>query len=186
MKPKEISYLPFHVINEFMVSSYRLAVLQWVLERQQTISPEHSKAIHLTLKSALKVPGFRNASLAPLPLKIRNSEVVFEKSPDFTKHVLAAWAETHPELAEKAYAFLVKREWKVLPLEFDRSRVSGFLPTWPKNDDFEVVTTAFLEEYPEYAEQSDDATLMLVWICNRLPVDLVDPMDWEMWDLEEK
>jgi hypothetical protein len=186
MNSNQIAYLPFHVINEFMVSSYRLSVLQWVLERQQTLSSNHSKAIHTSIKSLLKVPGFRNAALAPLPLKVKHAEVVFEKSPEFAKHVLAGWAETHPELAQQAYDFLVAREWKVLPLAFDRSRVNGFLPTWPKEDDFENLTTAFLAQHPEYEEQSDDATLMLVWVSNRLPVELLDPMEWELWDQEEK
>ena len=53
MENKEIAYLPFHVINEFMVSPYRLAILSQVLEQQKNISAEHSKGIHNIIKSGL-------------------------------------------------------------------------------------------------------------------------------------
>ena len=179
MENKEIAYLPFHVINEFMVSPYRLSILSQVLEQQKNISTEHSKGIHNIVKSSLKVPGFRNAALAPLPIKVKHSEKIFEKNPEFVKHVLAGWAELHDELAEQIYEFLIEKEWKLLPLKVDRSKLQGILPTWPEKDDFGSLTDAFVEKYPEYAEQTDDVTLMIVWVSNRLPVDLKDPMEWE-------
>ena len=185
MENKEIAYLPFHVINEFMVSPYRLSILSQVLEQQKNISTEHSKGIHNIVKSSLKVPGFRNAALAPLHIKVKHSENIFEKNPEFVKHVLAGWAELHIELAEQIYAFLIEKEWKLLPLKVDRSKLNGILPTWPEKDDFGSLTDAFVEKYPQYAEQTDDVTLMIVWVSNRLPVELKDPMEWE-YDEEQK
>jgi hypothetical protein len=179
MENKKIAYLPFHVINEFMVSPYRLSVIQRVLEKQQSISPNHSKTIHLLIKNSIKVPGFRNAGVAPLMLKVKYSEPVFENNPEYVKHILAGWYETEPELAQLVFSFLVDRGWKVLPLAADRSQLSGILPTWPKDDDFETLTAAFAELNPAYREKLDDVTLMIVWISNRLPIEIKDPMEWE-------
>ena len=123
--------------------------------------------------------------MAPLPIKVKYSEKIFEQSPDFVKHVLAGWVELHPELAELIYNFLIEKEWKLLPLAADRSKLSGILPTWPEKDDFGSLTDAFVEAHPEYTEQTDDVTLMIVWISNRLPVELKDPMEWE-YDEESK
>lgn len=185
MENNQIAYLPFHVINEFMVSPYRLSVIQRVLEKQQSISPAHSKGIQQIIKNWLKVPGFRNAALAPLPLKVKHSESVFEKNPEYVKHILAGWAEINQPLAEEVFTFLQQRGWKLLPLKVDRAQLKGILPTWPKGDDFETLTEGFSKAYPQYAEQLDDVTLMIVWVSNRLPVDIKDPMEWEYSGEEE-
>ena len=124
--------------------------------------------------------------MAPLPLKVKHSEQVFEKNPEYVKHILAGWAEINTDLAEKMYAFLSQHGWKLLPLKVDRSKLNGILPTWPKGDDFESLTKGFAETYPEYAEQLDDVTLMIVWVSNRLPVEINDPMEWEYTGEEEE
>ncbi|MBI9048303.1 MAG: hypothetical protein JEZ00_02700 [Anaerolineaceae bacterium] len=182
MENKEIATLPFHVINEFMVSPYRLGILSQVFEQQKNISTSHSKGIHNIIKSSLKVPGFRNAALAPLPIKVKHAEQIFEKNPEFAKHILAGWYEINPELAKIVFSFLESREWKLLPLKLDRSNLPGILPTWPEKEDFETLTTAFVEAYPEYTDKTDDVTLMIVWISNRLPIEMKNPMEWEYVD----
>ena len=88
---KSIQFLPFHAINEFMLPEYRLQVIGSVFQNVDQLPSEHQRAIHRIQKKYLKIPGFRNSSLAPTPIKIRNAVTAFEKSSEFVAELLSAW-----------------------------------------------------------------------------------------------
>ncbi len=162
-------YLPFHAINEFMRNDYRLAVVRSALAALPDLPESYRKPIDQHTKRLVKVPGFRNSDKAPMRVRVVPTADAFEKSPDLVAAILSAWAEVHPELRQKVYDLLVGRGWEVLPLDADRTKLPGFSIHWPKGEDFEGLYKAYQEMYPGDDSKSDDVSLMIVWLSNRLP-----------------
>lgn len=157
-----------------MLPEFRLQVISKVLHGLDALPGDRRGAINAQLKRHLQVPGFRNAALAPLPIKIKNSVTPFERSSDMVAQILAGWYELHPELCQQVNDLLVERGWELLPLDADRAKLPGFLTRWPKKESFEVVTTAFHAKYPDLQAADNDISLMTVWLSGRLPYDLIE------------
>jgi hypothetical protein len=171
MDKKTSSFLPFNAINQFMVPEYRLSVLQRVFSGIERLPGARKAAINNLVKRQFSVPGFRNSAAAPASLKIKSSVSVFERNAEFTGQVIMAWSELNPELRTQVYDFLVARNWELLPGETDRTKLPGFLTSWPKGEDFDVLDKAFQEIYPEKTASDNDIRLMVVWLSGRLPFD---------------
>ena len=166
---EEISFLPFHAINEFMNSEYRLSVIRSALNSLPSLPVEFRTPIDRLTKKIVKVPGFRNSLKAPVPIKVRPLAEAFEKSPELVAAILAVWSESHQELRQHVYDFLISRNWEILPVDADRTKLPGFLTVWPKDEDFEKLAAAFQELHPEENASTDDISLMVVWLSDRLP-----------------
>ena len=171
---KSIQFLPFHAINEFMLPEYRLDVIKNVFQNVDQLPPEHQRAIHRIQKKYLKIPGFRNSTLAPTPIKIRNAVTPFEKSSEFVAELLSAWKVLHEKLGEEISAVLNDMGWEILPVEANHAKLPGFMITWPKSDTFEVIEEKFKEMYPDKNYLEDDVRLMIVWMGGRLPYELYE------------
>lgn len=172
MDDKKVQFYPFHAINEFMLPDYRHEVLQQVLSDTSKLTNAQRGALNGEIKRLVKVPGFRNSSIAPLPLKIRAAETTFEKNPGFTARVLQCWSEIHEDLRQQVYDLLKNRNWEILPVEADRTKLPGFLGDWPKQDTYEVLNKAFSETYADSTASENDVRLMIVWLSGRLPVNM--------------
>ncbi len=172
MDDKHLQYFPFHTINEFMVSEYRLHVIQTVISNLDHIPGERRSAINGLIKRHIQVPGFRNSTQAPSGLKARSSVSAFERRPEFVANVLQAWSDLKPELRQKVHDFLKGRQWEVLPPEADRSRLPGFLTTWPKGETYDVLGEAFAQAFPDEKVDENDLRLMIVWLAGCLPYDM--------------
>jgi hypothetical protein len=199
MSEKEISFLPFHAINEFMRGDYRLTVLRTALNAAPELPESVRKPLEQAVKKHVKVPGFRNAEKAPAPIKAMAMGKAFEQHPDVVASVIAAWAASKPDLQQQVYAVLEKagwkffptelsltdlspdkvKEWAILPLSADRTRLPGFATQWPHNSNFESLYDAFTAMYPDVNESIDNVSLMVVWITMRLPVDVEEETDAE-------
>lgn len=166
---KRIQFAPFHAINEFMLPVYRQSVLQTVLGNLDQLPPGRRSAIVGLIKSSVKIPGFRNPTVAPLPLKVKGAVSAFEKNPQFTAQILSGWAELNPELRQQVHDLLKERGWEVLPPEADRSRMPGFRITWPQGEDYDQLDEAYAAAHPGVEFSRDDLRLMAVWVGNRLP-----------------
>lgn len=169
MDDKQISFLPFHAINEFMLEDYRREVLQVVLTGMNRLPAQRKTTLSSQIKRHVQVPGFRNSAQAPAPLKLRGSIKAFQSQPDFTAQVLQAWSELNADLRQKVYALLVERGWEVLPPEAERTRLPGFLADWPAGENYDVLDAGFSAMYPETQASSNDVRLMAVWLGGRLP-----------------
>jgi hypothetical protein len=169
MSDKKQEFLPFHAINEFMRADYRQVVVRTTLHNASQLPPEFREAIEKQTRRFVKVPGFRNSSLAPAGLRVAPTAETFERSADLVGAILAAWAETHAELRQQVFDLLTERGWELLPIEVNRAKLPGFLLQWPKGEDFEVITKAFAEKYPQFPQIADDISLMTVWLGDRLP-----------------
>jgi len=172
-------FLPFHAINEFMMDDYRKEVLKTVIGKLKELPGERQRKISGLIRRNVKVQGFRNSSLAPLPLKIKGAVENFEKSPVFVAEILEGWCELNKDLSEIIFGFLNERNWETLPVETDRSKLPGFLTRWPANETFDGLISAFHEKHKEFEVSDNDISLMVVWISNRLPYDLAEEPEEE-------
>jgi hypothetical protein len=171
---KKARFLPFHAINEYMLDDYRQLVIQSVLGNFNKLSEERQRKINSLIKNHVRVQGFRNSTVAPLPLKINGCIDTYKKSPEFVAQILGAWSEINSETKKTIFGYLEERSWKLLPIEADRSLLPGFMLEWPKVDSFEILIESFREKYPDYPLSDDDLSLMVVWLSNRLPYEMIE------------
>jgi hypothetical protein len=169
---KQAQFLPFHAINEFMRSDYRFGIVRTALVALPTLPRNLRAPIDRITKKTIKVTGFRNSAKSPAAVRTKPTADAFEKNPDLVAAILSAWAETKPELRQQVYDLLIERGWEVLPPDADRTKLPGFLPVWPKNEDFDTLNNAFFEKYAHTKHSNDDISLMVVWISSRLPYDV--------------
>jgi hypothetical protein len=184
MDDKQIRYIPFHAINEFMNDDYRLKVIQIVLRDVDKLPGERKGRINGLVRKYISLPGFRNSALAPLPLRIKGAVTAYGRYPDFTAQILQGWSELNPDLRQKVHDMLKTRDWAdLLPPEADRSKLPGFRTEWPKAETYDVIDQAYAELNPGVETESDNIRLMSVWMVNRLPYELFD--DEEEEEVEE-
>lgn len=169
MENKQLAFLPFHAINQFMLEDYRQEIIRYVLMNFEQLPTNRRKAILGLIRKHVTVPGFRDASQAPLAVKVKGVEKAFEKKAEMTAQVLMGWSELKPDLALQVFDFLTRREWQVMPVETDRTRLPGFLPEWPTGEDYDILEAAFIGQFPQAEMVSYDFRLMVVWLSGRLP-----------------
>jgi hypothetical protein len=179
MADKKLEFIPFNALNEFLLTDYRLKLLQEVFASQGELNSEIQSELNRYVKKMVKVQGFRNSIQAPAAIKARSAVSVFERSAGFVAVIMSAWCELHSELAQRVAEFLTNRGWQVLPLETDRAKLPGFLTRWPENDTFEELDEAFTVAYPDDQTHEYDLNLMIAWVWGRLPVELVPELDEE-------
>lgn len=166
---KKVSFLPFHAINEFMTSEYRLEVVRSTLAALPELPEQYQNPINKLSGRLVKIPGFRHSLKAPTPLRIKPTVDAFEKSPELVAAILSAWAEVHTGLRENVFALLQARGWEILPIDAERLKLPGFITIWPQGENFEALSQAYSEMFPEAPASNDDIALMVVWISGRLP-----------------
>ena len=169
MTDAEISFLPFHAINEFMTDEYRLEVVRSVLSALPNLPGSYSASINRIVRGSVKIPGFRTSDKAPTAVKTRPVARAFEKDPELVAAILAAWAESHPDLRQQVYDCLTEIGWELLPIDAERTQLPGLLPSWPASQDFDSIHRAFQEKFPGAEESSNNVSLMTVWLGGRLP-----------------
>jgi hypothetical protein len=169
MDNKTTQFLPFHAINEFMRDDYRAIVIRSTLHSLSGLPEEYRDPVDRLTKKNVQVPGFRISTKAPVPLRLKPTIDAFAKHPQMAAAIISAWAEVHNGLRTQVHDLLAARGWEILPPEADRTKLPGFIPSFPKEEDFEKLTTAFKEKYPTIEASDDDISLMIVWVGGRLP-----------------
>jgi hypothetical protein len=174
MNDKEAALIPFHALNEFMRPDFRMSVVRSTLNGLAELPEEYRQSIDRLTKKSVKIPGFRNSGKAPTALKAGPIAQTFEKNPDMVASVLSAWAELHTQLRQEIFELLEERGWDLLPLQAQRKKLPGFFTSWPKSESFEILNQEYTGKYPESSYDSDQVSLMMVWVSARLPYELVD------------
>ncbi len=200
--------LPFHAINEFMRSDFRLSVIRDTLTNQSNLNDPCVNELNQQIRKRVTVPGFRNSDKAPGLVKVLPTTKAFEKNPDLVAAVLSCWVEIQSELREQVYTLLKARKWPMLsedekldssalnidvikawpvfPMKMNRAKLPGFNPHWPKGEDFEALYANFTTLFPDTNASIDKVILMAVWLTMRLPyqvdVDLQAPDTQETSD----
>jgi len=162
-------FLPFHAINEFMLDDYRLSVIRSTLSGLSGMPAEYREPVERLTKKFVQVPGFRISVKAPLLLRLKPTVDAFIKQPLMAVAILAAWAQSELDLRQQVYDLLASRGWEMLPADADRTKLPGFLPSWPKDENFEQIIAAFKESNPAMEASDNDISLMTVWLSGRLP-----------------
>lgn len=168
-----------------MVNDFRLHVIQTVLGNFDRLTGERRSVINGLVKRFVQVPGFRNSTQAPAGVKARASVSVFERRPEFAAQILQGWSELHADLRQKVYDFLKARDWEVLPVDADRTKLPGFIPSWPEGQDYDVLGKAYSEMYPGENPDENDLRLMIVWLAGRLPYDMYEEGEDDTEETEE-
>jgi len=174
MDDQTAEFLPFHAVNEFMRNDFRLEVVRAALHALPELPMNFRVPIDQITRMIVQVPGFRNSAKAPISKRVKPTADAFEKSPHLVAAILSAWSEAHPELRQQVYDLLVERKWELLPPEADRTQLPGFIPSWPEAENFELLTHAFAQKYPSTNANTDDISLMIVWLSVRLPYKFED------------
>jgi hypothetical protein len=169
MDDARVQFLPFQAINAYMRPDYRIEVVKAVLSDSGTISERKQALLSRYVKQHVVIPGFRHSMQAPLPVKLKPFIAAFEKQPELAAMTVDIWADLHKNLQDKVFGFLKERGWELLPVDADRTKLPGFLTTWPKDEDFDVIYKAFTEKFPGEEHRQDDVILMAVWLSGRLP-----------------
>ena len=169
-KPK-MQFIPFHAINEFMRSDFRVIVLRSTMQALPELPSKTQASLNKLTKKYVKVPGFRNSAKAPASVKAVSMVKPFEKEPKLVAEILSAWSEAHIELRQQIFEILTDFEWKLLPVEASRTRLPGFLMDWPEEEDYELIYQVYMEKHPESEYSIDEVSLMAVWLAMRLPVE---------------
>lgn len=169
MSDKTAEFLPFHALNEFMRPDFRLTVVRTALLALPGLPGQFRSPIDKLTRKIVHVPGFRDGTQAPAPVKVTPIAEAFQKNPELVAAILSAWAETRADLRRKVHSLLQGRGWEILPPEADRTKLPGFMTHWPVGEDFETLNKAYLEAYPDEATPSDEVSLMVVWVGVRLP-----------------
>ena len=175
MTDSKVQYLPFSAINMFMRPDYRLDVVRKVFTSIPEAPDDIKATFNRYIKKFVTIPGFRNSVSAPLSLKIKPYISAFEAHPEVAAFTMAAWVKINGALLDHMFDLLTERGWEMLPKDADRTRLPGFLTSWPKDESFEAVIQAYKEKYPEVSDNEDDISLAAVWISGRLPYQEPDP-----------
>jgi len=179
MENNQISFIPFHAINQFMRTDFRLNVIRSTLQIMNRLDRKFTAPIDRLTRKHVKVAGFRNSVKAPATVKAVAMVKPFEKQPNLVAAILNAWAASKIELRQMVFDLLKTREWKLLPPESNRTKLPGFLTHWPAEDDFEVLYSAFSKAHPEIEASIDEISLMVVWLSGRLPIDKIGKDEME-------
>ncbi len=169
-----MQFAPFVAINDFMLSDFRLNVIQDVFSKLSDLPESIRQQLDTLSRAGIVVPGFRNSAKAPARLKAKHATAVFEKSSEFVGLILQAWAYLHHELGEFIFTVLTELGWEVFPLDVDRLKMPGFIPQWPDTHDFSSINKLFDEKFPGKNFTNDQISLMIVWVSLRLPYDQDD------------
>jgi hypothetical protein len=170
----EIAFLPFYAINKYIRDEYRLSVIRSTIQAIPDLPAGLRSTIERIIRQSVNVPGFRNGAKAPSGLLIKPLVSAFEKKSVVVAAILAAWVEIHTGLRDQVFSLLKARNWDMHPVDADRMNLPGFIPNLPAGENFESLTQAFIEMFPDEKVESDDVLLMSVWLSGRLPYKTAD------------
>jgi hypothetical protein len=169
MSDNQIKFLPFSAVNLYMRNDYRADVVKAALLSISSAPQNAKQTFDGLTKKWVVIPGFRKSVQAPLGMKIKSFITAFEKSPDVAGFILKLWADLNPDLRAQVADLLAERHWELIPVDADRTKLPGFLPSWPEGEDFDILNTAFKQKFTEITVNPDDVSLMIVWVSTRLP-----------------
>jgi hypothetical protein len=151
-----------------MNPDYRETVIRKVFTSRGALSSETNHRVDEVVRKFVTVPNFRpgHAHKAPTAIKVKGTAQSFEQSHEVCSTFLQAWIEASPGLQDA-----VKQYASTNPgLEANKINWQSGFPAYWTGSDMAVSSSAFREQFPEYAEQDDDVCLMLCLELGRLPV----------------
>ncbi|MCK9245582.1 MAG: hypothetical protein M0P11_01340 [Anaerolineaceae bacterium] len=151
---------PMHVINVFIEPWFREEIIENVLADFSVYTAETRKELAETLKSKVKVSGFRNPLTAPKRLLVRDADKLFETDPHFVRVILHAWMQLfqdHGQTFEKALKELGFQTAETGPAYSDPE--NAFDQGWPEGVDYPKVIQAIRQQDEKIAMTDDQIVL---------------------------
>ena len=174
MNSHQVSFLPFHAINEFMRPDFRDEIIRTVMTKLPSVSDSLRITLERTINNHVRIPGFRKSIKAPQEIKQKYLQESFKNNSTITAQFLASWVDIQSGLRDNVFLFLSNLNWELLPISVDRTKLPGFYSTWPEGQEFDYLFDAYQIQYPNDKASKDDICLMIVWLSCRLPYTFVE------------
>ena len=145
----EMDHLPYKTINVFLSQDYLYQLLEEILNKKYSLKKEDQIEFSKHFRQYVKILGFRNPTIAPLPLQIKAFVSAFEEHEEVIPFTLSTWVKIRPSFAEKVKIWLGEQGWKNLELKRDFQEFEGFLNTWPKKWTFDKLVKEFKNDNPD-------------------------------------
>jgi len=161
---------PLHVINVFIEAWFRQEIIEKVLTDFSQYTSEVRKELAGTLKSEVKVSGFRNPLTAPKRMLVRDTEKLFETNPNVVKVILNAWTQLYDKHGPTFDKALTKLEFKTSPLAPTYADpLNAFDQGWPEGIDYPKVIEAVRKEDDQLDMTDDQIVLYSILRTGYLP-----------------
>lgn len=161
---------PLHVINVFIEAWFRQEIIEKVLTDFSLYTSEVRKDLAETLKSEVKVSGFRNPLTAPKRMLIRDTEKLFETNPNVVKVVLNAWTQLYDKHGPTFDKALTELGFKTsAPTPNYEDPLSAFDQGWPEGVDYPKVIEAVRKEDDQLDMTDDQIVLYSIMRTGLLP-----------------
>lgn len=151
---------PLHIINVYIEPWFRQEIVDTVLEDFAVYPDELRKKLVETLKSEVKVSGFRNPLTAPKRMLAREIDKRFEKDPHFIGIIIQAWMSHYEKYAGSF-------DQALEGLNFQKSEqakgypepLNAFEIGWPEGVNYPKVIDA-VRSQDENIEMTDDQIVL--------------------------
>lgn len=147
---------PLHTINVFIEPWFREEIIEVIFEDFSVYPDNLRKELVETIKTEVKVSGFRNPLTAPKKLLVRETDKLFESDPRFVGVILKAWMslfEKHDKVFDTALeslGFKISDQAGSYP-----DPINAFNEGWPESVNYQKVIDTVRKE-AEKLEMSDD------------------------------
>ena len=143
---------------------YKESVVKRALE-QLKYSPEAHRELEASINAVVRISGFKNSAIAPLPHLTRPVLRQLDFSNDLAAAVLKAWAKSLQPLHDAVAERLADSG---ISVDYPDFAGGGFRGLWSAAD-WRRESDAILECHGEF--ESDDVLLMLCYATGRMPSD---------------
>ena len=165
----EMDHLSYKTINVFVSQDYLHKLLEEILKGKNSLKKEDQIEFSKHFRQYVQVLGFRNPTIAPLPLQINAYISAFEKQDEVVPFTLSTWVKIRSAFAKKVKTWLSENGWKNLELKREFVESEGFLNTWPQTWTFDKLVKEFNKDNPDEKPSREDLLLMIIWISGQLP-----------------
>ena len=143
---------------------YKESVVKRALEQLKD-SPEAHRELETSINAVVRISGFKNSAIAPLPHLARPVLRQLDFSNDLAAAVLKAWAKSLQPLHDAVADRLANSG---ISVDYPDFAGGGFRGLWSAAD-WRRESDAILERHGEF--ESDDVLLMLCYATGRMPSD---------------
>lgn len=163
------AYIPMIGLNVYLEPQFRKEVIEKVYTNIPELMDDVRRDLLLLSKEEIRIAGFRNPMIAPLPLRVKAAIAKFEKDSKFTKQILIAWADLHRDIHESMLQALEKigfKQSETAPTYPDPE--NAFIVGWPEGMDYEKLHETLSKESSSTLT-SDENALLSIWLTGCLP-----------------
>ena len=166
--------LSFKTINVFIERDFLESKLEEILQAKDELPKEEQIDFNNHFRKFVSVLGFRNPLRAPRQLQVNAYASAFEEKEEVVPFTLSTWTNLNQDFAKQVKGWLDSEDWENLSLERSFEDSDGFRDNWPEGVTFEKLSKKFQKDHPDVEFETDDLTLMILWISGQLPPEQSD------------